>query len=269
MSKRKHSDYLSEFRKRRHIVQHPTIHKGLGAIIHLDSMASRHGKKMHRKHASRRSKGRMASPPIVRLQRSMYDRGYGFPDRIETRLRYDQVGNMTSTVGSIGKQVFRMNSLFDPDFTGAGHQPLYYDQLSAIYNQYAVIKSHITVTFTCKETATVPFIIGLVGDDDGTTAATFSTLQEKSHGRSKVLGLPNGGSNVLTMTDKFNCQKMLTIDPYASETYKTLTSANPAEGWFSQVWCISADGATTQALYYKAEIIYTALFTELTDVTQS
>ena len=38
----------------------------------------------------------------------------------------------------IAKQYMRMNSLFDPDQTGTGHQPYYFDQFAALYNRYTV-----------------------------------------------------------------------------------------------------------------------------------
>lgn len=38
-------------------------------------------------------------------------------------------------------QVFNLNSLFDPDRTGGGHQPYGFDQLSALYNRYRVMRA--------------------------------------------------------------------------------------------------------------------------------
>lgn len=35
-------------------------------------------------------------------------------------------------------QQFRLNSLYDPDFTNTGHQPYYYDQIAALYAEYCV-----------------------------------------------------------------------------------------------------------------------------------
>lgn len=198
--------------------------KSINAIHNLMRNSARHARKLRRRRRHRRrSRGRH----IVHLQRSMWDRGYGFPDRIVTRLRYDQVGNMTTTGGSIVKQVWRANSVFDPDFTGAGHQPLYFDQFAAIYNQYAVIKSKITTVFTMSEGGTVPILCGLVGDDDGTTSTTFATLQEKSHGSSRVLMPTTGANNCIVMSERFHCKKHLTIDPFSSETYKTAIGSNP------------------------------------------
>ena len=59
---------------------------------------------------------------------------FGVPNSINVRLRYSDVITLTSTAGSLSKHVFRSNSLFDPDFTGVGHQPMYYDQLGALYS---------------------------------------------------------------------------------------------------------------------------------------
>lgn len=40
--------------------------------------------------------------------------------------------------GSTGVRVLSLNSLYDPDVTGTGHQPAGFDQLMAIYEEYCV-----------------------------------------------------------------------------------------------------------------------------------
>lgn len=51
--------------------------------------------------------------------------------------------------------IYRMtlNNLFDPDLTGAGHQPHGFDTLTSIYNRYRVIKCNWNINFY---NATVP-----------------------------------------------------------------------------------------------------------------
>lgn len=48
--------------------------------------------------------------------------------------------------GSYGYYRFRTNSLFDPDHTGVGHQPMYFDQMAALYKEYVVTGAKIIVT---------------------------------------------------------------------------------------------------------------------------
>lgn len=61
------------------------------------------------------------------------------PMRYKTKLMYCDVLNVTYTA-PLGVQwyTFRMNSLFDPDFTGIGHQPAGYDQITPFYNSWIV-----------------------------------------------------------------------------------------------------------------------------------
>jgi len=65
-----------------------------------------------------------------------------FSRRIWRTLRYVDSYQVTNVGGGNGFQVWRLNSLFDPDFTGTGHQPLYFDQFctsSGPYNNYVVV----------------------------------------------------------------------------------------------------------------------------------
>lgn len=57
--------------------------------------------------------------------------------------------NLGTTIGLSYQAgyVFRGNSINDPDFTGAGNQPYYHDQMQAIFRRYRVYASKIKVTF--------------------------------------------------------------------------------------------------------------------------
>lgn len=67
------------------------------------------------------------------------------PRRYFTKLAYDS-GNIGYTVSTgLGNHGFRINSLFDPDFSGVGHQPRGFDQLAGLYYNYIVHGCKITV----------------------------------------------------------------------------------------------------------------------------
>lgn len=40
---------------------------------------------------------------------------------------------------------YRLNSLYDPDMSGTGKQPLGFDQYSVLYSRYRVLKAHVEV----------------------------------------------------------------------------------------------------------------------------
>jgi len=54
--------------------------------------------------------------------------GFGFPNRLMTKLKFCQTNQMISFVGGVPtKRQYRLNSMNDPDLTGGGHQPYGYD----------------------------------------------------------------------------------------------------------------------------------------------
>jgi hypothetical protein len=62
-------------------------------------------------------------------------------------LRYAQsVSNSTLTTAA-NNNVFRLNSIFDPDAAVGGTQPYGYDQAAALYNRYRVLKTSYIVHF--------------------------------------------------------------------------------------------------------------------------
>jgi len=52
---------------------------------------------------------------------------------------------LATVVGT--QQLFNMNSVFDPDRTGTGHQPYGYDQMASLYNRYRVLRFNYRVDF--------------------------------------------------------------------------------------------------------------------------
>lgn len=63
------------------------------------------------------------------------------------RFRYCDQIELNATSGVPAVYSFRANSLFDPDYTGTGHQPIGFDQLMNFYTHYTVIGAKLTATF--------------------------------------------------------------------------------------------------------------------------
>ena len=184
-----------------------------------------------------------------------------------TTLRYHEVIDLVSTAGSLSQYGFRWNSIFDPDYSGGGHQPLYRDTYAAIYNQYAVVSARAKITFL-SSTQNANSFVSAVTDDDSSPSNNGDTLAEQSHGFHTIIGSSNGGraSQVYNLT--WDCKKVLRIDPYTSQTYKTAVGSNPSEA--SYLW-LSAFGLATAStdVTVDVEMEFDVLFTELATPTQS
>lgn len=73
-------------------------------------------------------------------------------DTTKVVMKYAEDINVTVD-GTLGANyLFRCNSIFDPNQSGVGHQPLGRDQYSTFYQRYVVVGSKITVRFMAYET---------------------------------------------------------------------------------------------------------------------
>jgi len=64
--------------------------------------------------------------------------------RYITKLKYSQAVQLN--LGNAYLYQMNLNSLFDPDRTGTGHQPYGFDQLAGLYNRYRVIGCYYTIS---------------------------------------------------------------------------------------------------------------------------
>lgn len=95
---------------------------------------SRHAKKVMKY----RSKN-----PIVNVNRSLQP----FSQRYICKMKYaTQLTNTGPSGSGWATYRFNLNSIYDPDQTGIGHQPYGHDTLSTLYNRYRVIKCTYTIS---------------------------------------------------------------------------------------------------------------------------
>lgn len=193
---------------------------------------------------------------------------FGFPPTLLTKLRYVDTYALISTAGAIAKQVMYLNSTFDPDNSGTGHQPLYRDTYAAIYDQYAVVSTSVKIQYQSLS-ATSGMVIGAVVDDDNSSSSTPTVLMEQNMGKHMLLPPFTGSISNRTINLQWDCKKHLGIDPYTSQTYKTAVGSNPSEVASLIIWSVPADGSSTATCQVQVTMEFTVLFTELTTPTSS
>jgi len=102
------------------------------------SYASRFAKKT--KASFRRSKRKRFRP---RRARTTYLKT--FPKQMAVKLTYCDTIAIPNTDTGTADYRFRLNSIFDPDMTGGGHQPRGHDQWATIFSKYCVIGAKVKV----------------------------------------------------------------------------------------------------------------------------
>ncbi len=261
---------LSNYR-RRHLVPALTAGAVIGAGRAAGTVwqgAKRAGR-MVRKWYNKRN-------PTVKLQRYRGLPLTGFPNSKMVRLRYCQVFALDPGAGAITSNVFSANGMFDVDVTGAGHQPLGFDQWMSIYDHYTVVGSKIKVRYL-KTTAgaLIPGIFGVMLDDNVTlTATTPVQIIEGNQPNSRyrlTTGIEGGNFGQPQVSLSFSAKKFFGTKSIISKAeYKGSSSANPTEGASYQVYYGSVDGSNNPgAATFLVTIEYIAVLTERKFLAQS
>jgi hypothetical protein len=115
---------------------------------------------------------------------------------------------------------------------------------------------------------TDPFLVGVCTDDDSTPSTTLDTLCEQAHGEQSMLTPLTGSRSSVKFQVGWSCKKVLGINPFASETYKTAVGSNPDEASTLVLWAADAAGSTNSVIF-DIELEQDVLWTELSTPTQS
>lgn len=206
--------------------------------------------------------------------RTKVSTGLGFPRRLTQTHRYAQTGVIQG--GSSGAMVtynFRCNGMFDPDASGGGHQPMYFDQMTALYDHYTVIGAKITVIFAIAEsTPTVtqtrmPITVGVFINDDTTTTPGINGVLENATNSASSFTLNDGSPRRLVK--KWSAKKTFGGSILGNSNLTGTATVNPAEEQFFTLFTDSSAVVEAIDVFYRVQIDYIAVWTELKDIAGS
>lgn len=188
----------------------------------------------------------------------------GFPKQLQLTHRYVEPYYVACTAGGMSQYKFRTNGLFDPNFTGTGHQPLYFDQVAAIYNHYTVIRSKITARISNLDGSAQALLACIyIEDDTSSTPSTFAECAEQSSAVSSMSG-PSYAGGVLTLSKTWNAVTAFGPSPTANSTLHGTSGSDPTE---QQIFQLNVQpnqvGTSTVNVAVLVTIEYTAIWDEL------
>lgn len=185
-------------------------------------------------------------------------------------MRYVTYKEMSPPLGAIQLAQYRANSVYDPDYTGTGHQPLGFDQVAAWYNHYRVLGSKIRVTVLNGSTvaANACTAVGVYLSDDTTVPTSWEHMAELGRGMQRLITTANSGR--ASVRTGFSVRKFFGPNIDKGNTSAPVTT-NPAEEAYFNVYAQAIDSSTTLGvnLQIKVEIEYTVDFFEPKDIAQS
>lgn len=159
------------------------------------------------------------------------------------------------------------SSIFDPDFTGVGHQPLFHDQLAVLYERYRVygIKYELVAKSDGAYTMTT---IAVKSSENSSQDTEQYTLLERREGPSVTLEGPNGKASRLrgylsvAKTYGLSKKEFLNDDGFISGM-----SSNPTKLAFLQLYGVTIGGLCNVTC--KLHLTYYVEFMQRANVTGS
>lgn len=178
------------------------------------------------------------------------------PDRMLLKLPYYEQIKWSGNTSAYYD--FNLNSIYDPNRSGIGHQPLGYDQWGKLYNRYRVYG--VTIRLSATNLGDVPVRVGMIGDNLASGAAYLSDESkfEQPHMKSFLLGNANG-MNTKTVKMFYSCAKVNGSDKirYNSDNqFQSQWNNNPNEIIVGHVVGNSIDGTTALNVVWDVHIIY-------------
>lgn len=159
---------------------------------------------------------------------------------------------------------FRANSVYDPDQSSGGHQPMSYDQWSIFYPSWSVVGSKISVKLlSTAGSVEVPCIFGVALNNATTLPSSWTqeNLLEQPDVSWKLI--PGSGiSNPLRVGLKYSAKKWWGINAITdNDELWGSTNGNPAYQTYYNIFAAAADGGSNvSALYGIVTIDYLVLF---------
>lgn len=180
----------------------------------------------------------------------------GLPNVATVKLNYSTGLALVSTIGNQATYTFRANSIFDPDFTGSGHQPMNFDVWAAQYNHYVVLGSKITCQFAGGAVATPSYVGVQLKSNSPTPHSNVQAMLEEDPNGYKVTNNPR---RPIFAVKRFSAKRYFrcTNPNDNKDRIGAAVTQDPAELAYYHVWCAAIDNTvnTTQIVDVKIEYI--------------
>jgi hypothetical protein len=193
------------------------------------------------------------------------------PRTLHTTLKYSEHVFLTGTSGALGLYVFNASSLYDPNYTGTGHQPRGFDQIMPLYDHFVVLRSRIHVAIT-PVTFGYVYQGGLALSSTVTNQGDWDDYAEGPKAMAGPLGYPltSGFATPTHYRMEYSAKDFLGIpDPVTADKLQGTISANPTDNAFFHIFIQDANETDTVGAAVHVSMEYDAVFIEPLNPGQS
>lgn len=203
---------------------------------------------------------RFTPTPLYQAPRSN-PLGGPWPVQKHAQLTYSTLISMTITTGQ-GNYFMSCNGMYDPDITGTGSQPLYFDQLMELYNHYTV-----TSSFAEFQPITGSNAVLTVYVDDDTTSSGDAFVCGARPG-AKITNMGSVESRSPTIRQGWSGKRLFGPNVLNNSLFRGSSIANPPEQSY-YVLVVYDPSLSSYTLNVRVKITFNATFTELKTIGSS
>lgn len=188
----------------------------------------------------------------------------GFPDRLVTILKYSENYTFNSGTATPSAQVWALNSAYDPNNSGVGHQPSFYDTFSSVYGRYFVRRFKIEVQIE-NTTATVGLYAVCNYSDQSISGNSVEQIIEAKYSKYQTLSLPTGNAAVKSIIMPWMSSMKIMGQPNteADDNMYAGVASNPSDIAWGVLKMCSVDNATAMTAIARVVIYQEVVFKDL------
>lgn len=170
------------------------------------------------------------------------------PNMFQTRFVYTSSVGFTVGAASVAYNLYRGNSIYDPDYTGVGTRANGASEMANIYNKYKVMGSRITVSAQGK-TVTDSLRITVYPTADTTNPTNAVVLSHPNGVRASI----NENLDTKKLTNYMRSSILWGLTSVDETNFTSNMNGSPANVWF---WVVAATGSENDQVALDVVIEY-------------
>lgn len=194
------------------------------------------------------------------------------PAQLLTRLPYADLVQTSTTTTVPGIYTYRVNSMFDPDKSGAGFYPTGRDELRVLYQSYVCFG--VAYDILCINMSdTVPARVAVMATSVDQAWSTFQEVASQPNcSKSIILGTLDGSNATGQLKGYISMAAIKGVPKKTVSTddlYRALWTSSPDTVGFLQIIHGNLDGASTTDVHYEVHLKYFIRAFDLKPLTQT
>lgn len=178
------------------------------------------------------------------------------PDQCLVKMKYCIGNTSIASVATPGVHIFSGNSIFDPDVTAVGHQPLGRDEWGAFYDSYLVYGLAWDLTFVGDNNNVCN--VSTVCKPTNTTIANYDTVRERPYAQTATTGLQGSNKHIMKLKGYMSTNKIFGVNDIQAKNsdYTAGWDNNPVHRWYLHLYTIAFDRATSVTVNVDGDLYY-------------